>query len=165
MNQNVHEVFIFILCIILSTYLRFNNDNVNNDEPDMHDDFAPQKKSLGGENGDEGVKTFIANMLDEASKSSPVMLFMKGTPDQPQCGFSAQVVRCLHASGVDFNSCNVLASDELREGIKAYSDWPTIPQLYISKEFVGGCDIVTSMFQEGELQEMLEEAGATESKE
>lgn len=103
--------------------------------------------------GEDGVKGYIDGLV----KESPVFLFMKGTPEQPQCGFSYQVVRILHAQGVDFQSLNVLENQSVREGIKEYSDWPTIPQLYIDGEFVGGCDIVTSMHQDGSLEEMLEE--------
>jgi monothiol glutaredoxin len=91
--------------------------------------------------------------------SAPVMLFMKGNPMFPQCGFSARVVQILKHSGVAFSSVNVLEDPEIREGIKAFSDWPTIPQLYVKGEFIGGCDIVTEMFQSGELQTLLAEKG------
>lgn len=99
--------------------------------------------------------------IDQQVKSSDVFLFMKGTPDFPQCGFSGQVVQILNYLGVEYQSANVLESDELRQGIKDYSNWPTIPQLYIKGEFVGGCDIVREMFQAGELQTHLEQAGIT----
>ena len=99
-------------------------------------------------------------MIDEQVKENKVMLFMKGTPERPQCGFSQQVVRILHATGVDFSSVNVLEDDAIREGIKTYSDWPTIPQLYVGGDFVGGCDIITQEFQSGKLDEMLKKAGA-----
>jgi monothiol glutaredoxin len=89
----------------------------------------------------------------------PVVLFMKGSPDQPGCGFSAMVVQILDHLGVDFAGVNVLESDALRAGIKSYSDWPTIPQLYVKGEFVGGCDIVREMFQSGELKGLLAEQG------
>lgn len=85
------------------------------------------------------------------------MLFMKGTPEQPQCGFSAQVVRILHAEGTEFASANVLEDWDLREGIKKFSDWPTVPQVYIDGEFVGGCDVMTSLYQSGELEDMLKD--------
>lgn len=88
-----------------------------------------------------------------------VVLFMKGVATQPQCGFSATVVRILDHLGVDYQDINVLADDALRQGIKEFSDWPTIPQLYIKGEFVGGCDIVREMFQTGELQALLSEKG------
>jgi monothiol glutaredoxin len=87
------------------------------------------------------------------------MLYMKGTPQQPQCGFSQQVCRVLHATGVEFDSVNVLEDESIREGVKLYSEWPTIPQLYVGGEFVGGCDIVTEAFQSGELDETFKAAG------
>src|SRR5690554_5066572 len=101
----------------------------------------------------------INSFIDEKVKSNDVMLFMKGTPDFPQCGFSGQVVQILNYLGVDYDSANVLENDELRQGIKDYSNWPTIPQLYVKGEFVGGCDIVREMFQAGELQSHFENAG------
>ena len=101
----------------------------------------------------------INEFIDSQVKAEPVVLFMKGTPDFPQCGFSGQVVQILDYVGVDYRGINVLESDELRQGIKEYSDWPTIPQLYVKGEFVGGCDIIREMFQSQELQQMLEEKG------
>ena len=91
--------------------------------------------------------------------SNDVMLYMKGTPMFPQCGFSARVIQILTHMGVPFQSANVLEDAELREGIKSFSQWPTIPQLYVKGEFVGGCDIVTEMFQNGELESMMKEHG------
>ena len=105
------------------------------------------------------VHAWIAKSVAE----HPVVLFMKGVPEQPQCGFSAQVVQILDHLGADFVGVNVLQSDALRDGIKTYSDWPTIPQLYVKGEFVGGCDIIREMFQSGELAPLLEGAGATEA--
>src|SRR5690606_11727911 len=96
--------------------------------------------------------TAIHDFIDNEVKSNDVVLFMKGTPNQPLCGFSGQVVQILDYLGVDYKGINVLASDELRQGIKEYTNWPTIPQLYVKGEFVGGCDIVREMFQSGELQ-------------
>ena len=90
---------------------------------------------------------------------NPVVLFMKGTPVFPQCGFSARVVQILTHMGVPFAGVNVLEDMEIREGIKAFTNWPTIPQLYVKGEFVGGCDIVREMFQSGELQSHLEGQG------
>ena len=90
-----------------------------------------------------------------------VMLYMKGTPLFPQCGFSARVIQILSHMGVPFESANVLEDMELREGIKEFSNWPTVPQLYVKGEFVGGCDIVTEMFQSGELESMLTEKGVS----
>jgi monothiol glutaredoxin len=91
--------------------------------------------------------------------ANSVFLYMKGTPMFPQCGFSARVVQILSHLGVPFGSANVLEEQELREGIKEFSQWPTVPQLYVKGEFVGGCDIVTEMFQSGELETLLEEKG------
>jgi monothiol glutaredoxin len=98
-------------------------------------------------------------------KSNPVVLFMKGTPVFPQCGFSARVVQVLSHLGVPFKGVNVLEDMEIREGIKAYANWPTIPQLYVKGEFVGGCDIILEMFQDGELQTMLKDKGIPVSAE
>ncbi len=98
-------------------------------------------------------------------KDNYVVLYMKGTPVFPQCGFSARVVQILSHVGVPFKGVNVLEDMELREGIKAYTNWPTIPQLYVKGEFVGGCDIVMEMFQAGELQSMLKEKGIPVSAE
>jgi monothiol glutaredoxin len=103
--------------------------------------------------------TDINAFIDDKVKNNDVFLFMKGTPDFPQCGFSGQVVQILNYLGVDYDSANVLESLELREGVKAYTNWPTIPQLYIKGEFVGGADIVREMFQAGELQSHLQQAG------
>jgi monothiol glutaredoxin len=101
------------------------------------------------------IHEFIAKTIAD----HPVVVFMKGVPDQPGCGFSAVVVQILDHLGVDFIGVNVLQSDELRQGIKSFADWPTIPQLYVKGEFVGGCDIVREMFQSGELKPFLEEQG------
>ena len=97
--------------------------------------------------------------IDNIVKNNPVVLFMKGTKDFPQCGFSAVVVQILKNLNVEFFDINILTDPELRQGIKEFSDWPTIPQLYVKGEFVGGCDIVKEMFQSGELQEFLKEKG------
>ena len=89
--------------------------------------------------------------------ANPIVLYMKGTPQFPQCGFSSRLVQILKACGVkDFAAVNVLADEEIRQGIKDYANWPTIPQLYVNGEFVGGCDIATEMYESGELQELLE---------
>ena len=105
------------------------------------------------------VHEFIAKTLEE----HPVTLFMKGVPEQPQCGFSAVCVQILDHLGADFVGVNVLQNDDLRQGIKAFSDWPTIPQLYVQGEFVGGADIVREMFQSGELKTLLAEKGLLEA--
>lgn len=97
----------------------------------------------------------LKQRIDTLIAEHPVLLFMKGTADFPHCGFSAQAVAMLRDCGVSFHSINVLDDPELREGIKQYSDWPTVPQLYVQREFIGGCDIMQSMHQQGELQQLL----------
>ena len=104
---------------------------------------------------DDNTKNLIQNHID----SNEVCLFMKGTPDAPQCGFSMAVTNMLKLLEVNFGSVNVLEDHNVREGIKTFSDWPTIPQLYIQKEFVGGCDIVKEMYETGELAKLLETKG------
>ena len=101
------------------------------------------------------IQDFIRNEVS----GSDVVLFMKGTPQFPMCGFSAQVVQILDHLGVSYKGLNVLESDDLRDGIKTFSNWPTSPQLYVKGEFVGGCDIVREMFQAEELQQLLKEKG------
>ena len=101
----------------------------------------------------------IEQFIDNEVKANDVVLFMKGTPQFPMCGFSGQVVQILDHIGVSYKGVNVLESDEIRQGIKTYSDWPTIPQLYVKGEFVGGCDILTEMFQSGELETLLVDKG------
>ncbi|WP_341675844.1 Grx4 family monothiol glutaredoxin [Niveibacterium sp. SC-1] len=102
----------------------------------------------------------VQDTIRETVTSNPVVLFMKGSPQFPQCGFSATAAQILKLSGVaEYASVNVLADDEIRQGIKEYANWPTIPQLYVKGEFVGGCDIMKEMFQSGELQQLLTEAG------
>ena len=102
---------------------------------------------------DQETKTLIQNTIND----NDVCLFMKGTPDAPQCGFSMAVLNMLKILEVNFKGINVLESQELREGIKKFSDWPTIPQLYIKKEFVGGCDIIKEMYESGDLKKVLKE--------
>ena len=106
----------------------------------------------------------IQAWIDNEVKSSDVVLFMKGTPTFPQCGFSSQVVQILDYLGVDYKGINVLENADIRQGIKEYSNWPTIPQLYVKGEFVGGCDIVREMFQQGELQTAFVEKGVATSQ-
>ena len=101
----------------------------------------------------------IEQFIDNEVKSNDVVLFMKGTPQFPMCGFSGQVVQILDYLGVSYKGLNVLENEELRNGIKVYSNWPTIPQLYVKGEFVGGCDIIREMFQAGELQSLMKEKG------
>jgi monothiol glutaredoxin len=100
------------------------------------------------------TKDRIREQLDE----NPVILYMKGSPDFPQCGFSAQTVAALRACGSEFSHVNILEDPELREGLKAYSNWPTFPQLFVSGELVGGCDITLEMYHSGELKGLLEKA-------
>ena len=104
---------------------------------------------------DDKIKSLIQNHID----NNEVCLFMKGTPDAPQCGFSMSVSNMLKILEVKFQGINVLENQHLREGIKTYSDWPTIPQLYVKKEFIGGCDIVKEMYENGELKKILEKKG------
>ncbi len=99
----------------------------------------------------------IKNLIQKHIEDNEVCLFMKGTPDAPQCGFSMAVSNMLKILDVNFKGVNVLENQSLREGIKTYSDWPTIPQLYIKKECIGGCDIVKEMYENGELKKVLEE--------
>ena len=101
------------------------------------------------------------NLIQDEINNNEVCLFMKGTPDAPQCGFSMAVTNMLKILDVKFKGVNVLENQKLREGIKVFSDWPTIPQLYIKKEFVGGCDIVKEMYENGELTKLLESKGVT----
>jgi monothiol glutaredoxin len=102
----------------------------------------------------------FGRIRDEITKND-VLLFMKGTPVFPQCGFSAAVVECLSELGVKFHGVNILVDPELRQGIKEFSQWPTIPQLYVKGEFVGGCDIVREMFESGELEQLFKEKGVS----
>lgn len=101
----------------------------------------------------------INDIITSEIADNDVVLFMKGTPVFPQCGFSSQVVQILSYLGVSFKGVNVLDSDELREGIKTFSNWPTIPQLYVKGEFLGGCDIIREMFEDDELREFFTENG------
>ncbi len=101
----------------------------------------------------------IEQFIDNEVRSNDVVLFMKGTPQFPMCGFSGQVVQILDHLGVSYKGLNVLELDDLRQGIKTYSNWPTIPQLYVKGEFIGGCDIIREMFQAGELQGVLRDKG------
>ena len=109
---------------------------------------------------DQQTKDLINNEIE----NNDVCLFMKGTPDAPQCGFSMAVSNILKILEVNFKGVNVLENQQIREGIKEYSEWPTIPQLYIKKEFLGGCDIVKEMYENGELKKVLEEKNITSKK-
>jgi monothiol glutaredoxin len=103
----------------------------------------------------------VNQRIQQQLKSNPAVLYMKGTPDFPQCGFSAAAVRTLEACGAKFETVNIFEDQELREALKRYSNWPTYPQLYVNGELVGGSDIITEMYQSGELQQLLKDAGAT----
>ena len=105
------------------------------------------------------VNQRIKDQLD----NNPVILYMKGTPDFPQCGFSGQTVAALKAVGKPFAYVNILEDPDIREGLKIYSNWPTFPQLYVNGELIGGCDIVVEMYHSGELQEALASSGTTEA--
>jgi monothiol glutaredoxin len=102
----------------------------------------------------------VNERIRETLGSHPILLFMKGNPDFPQCGFSAQAVAALRACDAEFASFNIFEDPEIREGLKAYSNWPTYPQLYVKGELIGGCDIVVEMYHSGELKKLLDEAGA-----
>jgi monothiol glutaredoxin len=117
----------------------------------------PRPSAVPQKDANMSIEQFIENEV----KSNDVVLFMKGTPQFPQCGFSGQVVQILDHVGVGYKGLNVLESADLRNGIKTYSNWPTIPQLYVKGEFVGGCDIIREMFQAGELQQLLADKGVT----
>ena len=106
----------------------------------------------------------VSQNIENEINSNDVILFMKGTPVFPQCGFSARVVDILTKVGVKFGTVNVLESDEMREGIKVFSNWPTIPQLYVKKEFIGGCDIVKEMYENGELKKVFDDKGINYKK-
>jgi len=115
----------------------------------------PAGKVMPQKDDNMSIEQFIENEV----KSNDVVLFMKGTPQFPQCGFSGQVVQILDHVGVGYKGLNVLESPDLRDGIKTYSNWPTIPQLYVKGEFVGGCDIIREMFQAGELHSLFKDNG------
>ena len=104
------------------------------------------------------------DMIKDQIESNEVCLFMKGTPDAPQCGFSMAVTNILKILEVNFKSVDVLANQSVREGIKVYSDWPTIPQLYVKNEFVGGCDIIKEMYENGELKKVCDDKGINYKK-
>lgn len=121
------------------------------DDGGSHPDFAPQRKDTSKDNSKDNIQSMIAKHV----KENPILLYMKGNPQQPMCGFSAKVVNILGKEGVDYSSVNVLDYPMIREGVKQYSDWPTIPQLYVHGEFIGGCDIVTQMHESGDLADLL----------
>ncbi len=109
--------------------------------------------------------TDVKTQIDETVKANDVVLYMKDTKEMPQCGFSSRVAGVLNYMGVEYTDVNVLADEEVRQGIKDYSDWPTVPQLYVKGEFVGGCDIITEMTLSGELDTLFDENGVGYNKE
>ncbi|SLN16460.1 Grx4 family monothiol glutaredoxin [Roseisalinus antarcticus] len=110
------------------------------------------------------MTTTAQDQIQDTVSTNDVVLFMKGTKSMPQCGFSSRVAGVLNYMGVDFQDVNVLSDDGIRQGIKEFSDWPTIPQLYVTGEFIGGCDIITEMTLSGELDKLFEEKGVAFSK-
>ena len=106
----------------------------------------------------------VNERIKQQLESHPVLLYMKGTPDFPQCGFSAKTVSVLRAVGAKFAYINIFEDPEIREGLKSYSNWPTYPQLYVNGELIGGCDIAVELYQSGELQQLIESAGATQAQ-
>ena len=106
----------------------------------------------------------VNERIKQQLESHPVLLYMKGTPDFPQCGFSAKTVSVLRAVGAKFAYINIFEDPEIREGLKSYSNWPTFPQLFINGELIGGCDIAVEMYESGELQQIIESAGATQAQ-
>ena len=108
--------------------------------------------------------TDAASRIRETNAANDVVLYMKGTKAMPQCGFSSRVAGVLNYMGIDYKDVNVLESDEIRQGIKEFSDWPTVPQLYVKGEFVGGCDIITEMTLSGELDQLFDDKGVSYDK-
>ena len=108
--------------------------------------------------------TDVKTKIDETVKANDVVLYMKGTKDMPQCGFSSRVAGVLNFMGVEYSDVNVLADEAVRQGIKDYSDWPTVPQLYVKGEFIGGCDIITEMTLSGELDQLFDDKGVGYNK-
>jgi monothiol glutaredoxin len=133
--------------------------NSDTTTPSSHDDFSPvqKKKSIPSDT------TEVHAMIQDHVTKNTIMLYMKGNPKQPMCGFSATVIKILESYNVDFSSVNVLDYPSIRDGIKTFSNWPTIPQLYVRGEFIGGCDIVQSMHASGELKELLLVQGVDKS--
>ncbi|KKA26965.1 hypothetical protein TD95_004053 [Thielaviopsis punctulata] len=143
---------------ILPSFLRAAAPRAGSTSARLSRTFSPVLLSTHARHLSDATRAAI----DKAVASAPVVLFMKGTPELPQCGFSRAAIQVLGMQGVNpekFAAFNVLEDPELRAGIKEYSDWPTIPQLYVKSEFVGGCDILMSMHQSGDLAQMLEENG------
>lgn len=151
-----HSLLQYPVTAISGTVFNTKIQGLRRMNSDSHDDFGPVKKSIPSNNEKE-----VHNMIQDHITKNSVMLYMKGNPQQPMCGFSATVTKILQSYNVDFSSVNVLDYPTLRDGIKTFSNWPTIPQLYINGEFIGGCDIVKTMHENGELKELLETISAT----
>eukprot|EP00190_Bangiopsis_sp_CCMP1999_P004502 CAMPEP_0198733466 /NCGR_PEP_ID=MMETSP1475-20131203/45945_1 /TAXON_ID= ORGANISM="Unidentified sp., Strain CCMP1999" /NCGR_SAMPLE_ID=MMETSP1475 /ASSEMBLY_ACC=CAM_ASM_001111 /LENGTH=164 /DNA_ID=CAMNT_0044496771 /DNA_START=93 /DNA_END=587 /DNA_ORIENTATION=+ len=137
--------------------VRFASGGNSATDVESDDDFKPQVKKVAKE--ENSIQKEIAKIVQE----SPVVLFMKGLPSAPQCGFSFRTVQILNTHGAEYRAFNVLSSMELRDGIKQFSHWPTVPQLFVKGEFIGGCDIVESLHKSGELKTMLNDAKASKS--
>ena len=140
---------------LLKSYSRYPRAFFSSQSADESDDDFKPKSKVKDENPEEVLK-----FIDKIVHDNKVMLFMKGTPTAPLCGFSLRVVNILKHLGCDFASANILTSPSVRENLKKYSDWPTFPQLFINGDFVGGCDVVTDLYKSGELKKMLDDAGA-----
>ncbi|KAG9146861.1 hypothetical protein Leryth_005161 [Lithospermum erythrorhizon] len=126
-------------------------------DPDTHDDFKPRSKiEISG--------VSLQGIVEQDVKENPVMLYMKGVPEQPRCGFSSLAVRVLQEYGVPISARNILEDAELKNAVKSFSHWPTFPQIFINGEFVGGSDIILNMHQNGELKEKLKDAQASRGK-
>ena len=154
-SKNCQQLWFLLGCGSVSGYIYRQYGRCGVWYWNQADRLPPQQHVAGAKGLIMSIEQFIENEV----KSNEVVLFMKGTPQFPMCGFSAQVVQILDHVGVPYKGLNVLDSDELRNGIKAYSNWPTIPQLYVKGEFVGGCDIVREMFQANELQQLFTDKG------
>ncbi|KAK7325214.1 hypothetical protein VNO77_29372 [Canavalia gladiata] len=133
-----------------SCYYGMRYFNTVSNDPDTHDDFKPANKL-------ENSNISLAKIVEQDVKDNPIMLYMKGVPDFPQCGFSALAVRVLKLYDVPLSARNILEDPELKSAVKAFSNWPTFPQIFIKGEFVGGSDIILNMHQTGELKEKLED--------
>ncbi len=123
-----------------------------------------QEDNKQGEGANHNAQSEIFELIRQEISSNDVVLFMKGNEDFPQCGFSAMVVGILHSIGIKFKAIDVLSSDDLRQAIKDFSDWPTIPQLYIKGEFIGGCDIVRDLYEAGELSDLVRNHSPTQNE-
>ena len=158
-DQKTNMFLLRPICRRATTHCRSTTPLQNFFSTDSDPAFAPQRKDGLDEQLQQDVNGMLQSLVDDAQAKKRPLLFMKGTPAQPQCGFSMQVVRVLHAEGAEFDAVNVLEDAGIREGVKNFSEWPTIPQLYVDGEFLGGCDVVTNMHQEGELTQVLVESG------